>query len=243
MGLFDVFKKTSDNENKALSLNGNPSNDIIENAADLLSDVSVDLTKSDAVKLSLSQLGVLGGGIASMVPSLRKVSATATYTDNGLYRCVFPKGIKGYLATAHNDGLPIGTILTDKGITAQARWIKAGPQTVNLTGFAPINPATLMMSAAIIVIEQKLENIIEKEKQILSFLEEDKESQIEGDLKTLTTIIKEFKFNWDSDTYTSTHHQIAADIKRTAEQNMIFYQKQVADLLKANTPNPALTLQ
>ena len=78
------------------------------------------------------------------------------------------------------------------------------------------------------------------EKQILSFLEEDKESKIEGDLKTLTTIIKEYKFNWDNATYTATHHQIAADIKRDAEANMIFYQKQVADAIKAN---PALFLQ
>ena len=91
-----------------------------------------------------------------------------------------------------------------------------------------------MMAAALMGIDKKLDSIIEMEKKILSFLEEDKEAKIEGDLKTLVNITKEYKFNWDNDTYTATHHQLAADIKRSAEQNMIFYQKQVADTLKEN---------
>lgn len=240
MDLFDIFKKPDTRKANELSVPARSSNSLIDNAENMLAEVQVDLTKVDAVELPLAQLSTLGSGIASMLPALRTVSSTISYTDNGLYRCIFPKGVTGYLATAHNDGLNLGTILNQDGIAGQARWVKAGPQTVNMSSVAPINPATLMMAAAIMAIEKKLDDVIEMEKQILSFLEEDKESKIEGDLKTLTTIIKEYKFNWDNDTYIATHHQIAADIKRDAEANMIFYQKQVADTIKAN---PALFLQ
>lgn len=234
MGLFDAFRKKHDNSENTVPSAPKQSTDMVENAEGMLEEVNIDLSESDAIVLPIAQLGALGGGIASVLPALRTVSSTVSYTDKGLYRCVFPKGVKGYLATAHNDGLNLGTILNKKGIAGQARWIKAGPQTVNVTSIAPINPATLMMAAALISIDKKLDSIIETEKKILSFLEEDKEAKIEGDLKTLVNITREYKSNWDSDTYTSTHHQLAADIKRSAEQNMIFYQKQVADTLKEN---------
>lgn len=240
MGLFNHFKKPTDREENAVSVPSRRSNDLIENTENLLTEVQVDLTQVDSVKLPIAQLATLGSGITSMLPALRTVSSTITTTDTGLYRCIFPKGIKGYLATAHNDGLNIGTILNDKGIAAQARWEKAGPQTMNISSVAPINPATLMMAGALMAIEKKLDDVIEMEKQILSFLEQDKEAKIEGDLKTLTTMIREYKFNWDNSTYIATHHQLAADIRRDAEANMIFYQKQVAEVLKAN---PALFMQ
>ena len=240
MGLFDLFKKSNNNEDDALPVPVNQSNDIAEVADSMLTAVSVDLTKVDAVELPFAQLGTLGGSIASMLPSLRTVTSTMTTQGEELYRCVFPKGVHGYLATAHNDGLNLGTILNEKGIAAQARWVKVDSQPTTVTSMAPINPATMMMAASLMAIEKKLDDVVEMEKQILSFLEEDKESKIEGDLKTLTTIIKEYKFNWDNATYTATHHQLAADIKRDAEANMIFYQKQVADTIKENS---ALFLQ
>ena len=83
-------------------------------------------------------------------------------------------------------------------------------------------PATMMMAVALYSIEQQISEVIEMEKQILSFLEKDKEAEIEADLKTLTTIIKEYKFNWDKEQYVVTHHKLALDIKRTAEKNIIF---------------------
>ena len=240
MALLDVFKKsTSDNESKAVVAPAQKDNGLIENTESMLMEVNMDLSKVDAVELPIAKLGALGGGVASLLPALRTVSNSVSYTDNGLYRCIFPKGVKGYLATAHNDGLNIGTIMNEKGIAAQARWVKAGPQTLNVSSLAPVNPATLMMAAAIMSIEKKLDDIAEMEKQILSFLEEDKESKIEGDLKILTTIVKEYKFNWDNDAYISTHHHLVAMIKRDANSNIIFYQKQIS---ASKMANPALFL-
>ena len=127
MGLFDLFKKAPDQEKKSLSTPTHKSNDLIENTEAMLAEVNVDLSKFDSVELPITQLGALGGGVASLLPTLRAVSSTISYTDNGLYRCVFPKGVSGYLATAHNDGLNLGTIMNSKGIVGQARWVKTGP--------------------------------------------------------------------------------------------------------------------
>jgi len=240
MGIFNVFRKTPDKEEKGEITANYNRNDLIENAEGMLAEVNVDLSKMDAVKLPIAQLGALGGGIASLLPSLRTITSNFIIENENLYQVVFPNGVKGHLATTHIDGLNIGTIINKKGIAGQARLIKASPQEVMGTTKLPINPTTLMMAAAIVAIEQKLDEILKMEQEILSFLEEDKEAKIEGDLKTLTTIIKEYKFNWDNGTYTATHHQLAADIKRDAEANMIFYQKQVADSIK---DNPALFAQ
>ena len=233
MGLFDLFKKQDSDKNNSLAKPLQHSNDLIENTEFMLEEVNIDLTKADAIELPFAQLSAMGGSIASMLPSLRTISNKVTVENKGLYQAVFPDGIEGQLAK--KDGMNLGTIMNKHGIVGQVRWKKADPQTITTTTIAPINPATIAMAAALSSIDKKLDEVLEMEKQILSFLEEDKEAKIEGDLKTLTTIFKEFKFNWDNDTYIATHHQIAADIKRDAEANIIFYQKQVAEALKGNS--------
>lgn len=233
MGLFDIFKKQADNEDKSLANTAPQSNNLIENAEYMLAEVNVDLSKADKVEIPINGLVALGSGVASMLPQLRTITRTITQSDDSLYRCVIPKGVNGWLAK-DKLGNNLGTVMNENGIVAQARWVKADPVVTKITEKLPVDPTKLMMAAALAEIEKKLDNIIEMEKLILSFLEEDKEAKIEGDLKTLTTIVKEYKFNWDNATYTATHHQVAADIKRDAEANMIFYQKQVANTLKEN---------
>ena len=72
------------------------------------------------------------------------------------------------------------------------------------------------------------------EQQIVSFLYEEKEAQIEGDMNTLMNILQEYKYNWEDDKYKANHHKLALDIKRSAEQNIILYQKQVINVQKQN---------
>lgn len=72
------------------------------------------------------------------------------------------------------------------------------------------------------------------QKQILSFLETEKESEIEGDVETLVSIINNYKYNWDNAQYTASNHKLVLDIQRTARKNMISYQKKVSDILNSN---------
>lgn len=232
MALFDRLKKLDANkENIAESVR--KGSDMLETATSVLTDVSEALSKAEAVGLPIAGLGTLGGSIASILPTLRKVSDTVGQGSDVICRCIFSEEVSR--TPAGNKGAKTDTPAKKAGAAESAKRVKEKAKTVDLSSFASVNPATLMMAAALMAIDQKLDDVIDMEKQILSFLEEDKEAKIEGDLKTLSTIIREYKFNWDNATYIATHHQIAADIKRDSEANMIFYQKQIAETLKSNT--------
>ena len=72
------------------------------------------------------------------------------------------------------------------------------------------------------------------ERQILSFLEVEKESEIEADMETLSAIITKYKFNWDNEHYIASNHKLVLDIERTARKHMNSYQKEVAEFLRVN---------
>ena len=88
------------------------------------------------------------------------------------------------------------------------------------------------MAVALFSIEQQLGNIAEMQKKILSFLEIEKESEIEADIETLSNIIEKYKHNWDNEQFISSNHKMVIDIQRTARKNMVSYQKKVRDVIK-----------
>ena len=198
MGLRDLFKRGKDKSNQTDIIKKNDSlavgerqKGIIEVANILLEEATVDWSSVDAERLPFGELSTLGGAVAGMLPAFRKIALKGNISAEGLYRCLFPHGANGVLATAKSDGLNIGAILGKNGIEGQARWIGATNQPVSLAGMTPIDPTMIAMAAALARIEKKLATIEEMEKEILSFLEQDKEAKIEGDLKTLTNIVKE----------------------------------------------------
>ena len=77
-----------------------------------------------------------------------------------------------------------------------AQFQSAGPLTATSTATVPIDPATMLMAVALFSIEQKLDSIEEMQKQILTFLEVEKESEIEADVETLVSMISKFKYRY-----------------------------------------------
>ena len=95
----------------------------------------------------------------------------------------------------------------------------------------PVDPATMMMAVALYSIEKKLGDIEEMQKQILSFLEIEKESEIEADVQMLTNLIRNYKSNWDNEHFVASNHKLVIDIKRTALKHMNSYQKNTKAVL------------
>lgn len=91
----------------------------------------------------------------------------------------------------------------------------------------------MMMAVALFSIEQKLGEIEKMQKQIISFLEIEKESEIEADVETLSNIISKYKLNWDNEHFVASNHKLVLDIQRTARKNMNGYQKKVAEVLNS----------
>ncbi len=83
------------------------------------------------------------------------------------------------------------------------------------------------MAMAIMAINKSLQNISENQKSILNFLETDKETQLKGDLITLSDIINEYQHNWNNQQYLSNREMQTLDIKRNAEQNILFYREMI----------------
>jgi len=80
-------------------------------------------------------------------------------------------------------------------------------------------------------IEREMGKIADMEKQILSFLRIEKESEIEADVEMLMDIIKKYKLNWDNDQFVTSNHKLVLDIQRTARKNMNAYQKSIEEML------------
>lgn len=89
------------------------------------------------------------------------------------------------------------------------------------------------MAMAIMAINQSLKNIAENQKAIISFLETDKQTQLKGDLSILSEIINDYQFNWDNQQWLSNREIQTLDIKRSAEQNILFYREMIEKKLNA----------
>lgn len=229
MGLFDKFKKNDEKKSTELVINDDGS--LVSMANVMLMETRAELTEENSISVPIGELAALGGAAASLVPTLRTVTQTTTVGASGLYKLA-NAAVGDTLKIAKNGNF-WGAFKKADGSSKFAQLVEAGPLSATTQTVMPIDPATMMMAAALYSIEQQLGEIIEREKQILSFLEQDKEAEIEADLKTLTTIMQEYKFNWDKEQYVSSHHKLTLDIKRTAEKNMIFYQKQIAESMKS----------
>jgi len=203
--------------------------DLIKISENLLLDTKTDIAKCTSLSIPIAQLSTLGAGVSSLIPALRTVTQTTTISAQGLYQLA-NAGVGDVLKIAKNGNF-WGAIKTADGASKMAQLQAAGPITETTKAIAAINPATMMMAVALFSIEQELGNIAEMEKQIISFLEIEKEAEIEADVKTLSNITAQYKYNWDNERFVASNHKLVLDIQRTARKNMIAFQKKVAEAL------------
>ena len=213
-------------------------NELIESTENLtvvtestLSDLHTELANKTVMSMPIAQLATLGAGVSSLIPALRTVTQTTTVNVDGLYKLA--NATVGDTLKVAKNGNFWGAFKTADGASKFAQLQEAGPLTATNTSVAAINPATMMMAVALFSIEQQLGNIAEMEKQILAFLEIEKEAKIEGDVRTLSGLITNYKYNWDNSLYVASHHKLVLDIQRDARAHMLSYQMKVSDEIKS----------
>ena len=200
------------------------SEDLLMSGADLLEDArNISIVKKASLSLPIAQLSTLGSGVASLIPTLSSAVQSAGGNPETLYRIV--NAATGDVLKMAKNGNAWGAMFTESGKSKMVQLQAVNPAT--------INPAMIMMAVALFAIEKELGNIADMEKQIISFLQIEKEAEIEADVITLGEIISKYKHNWDNERYMASNHKLICDIQRTARKNMISYQKQVAEALKA----------
>ena len=199
------------------------SNNLLKATENMLTDIRSIASDKKVRSVPIASLAALGGSAASLSPALRTVTETMTVNAQGLYTLA-NESVGDALKLA-KDGNFWGAFKTAEGKSKFAKLRSAGPLSASSTTTIPVDPATMMMAVALYSIEKKLGDIEEMQKQILSFLEIEKESEIEADVQMLTNLIRNYKSNWDNEHFVASNHKLVIDIKRTALKHMNSFQK------------------
>lgn len=168
----------------------------------------------DKLTFPLADMFSFGSMFSSLV--------SAMSGSKNLYEAVIPAGKVMAQATDGSGGL--GTLLDSKTnkIAGQARFHKVDDVAQKAAG-----TSQLFMALAIMAINKSLEEVAENQKSIIAFLEIDKQTQLEGDLVVLSDIIREYQHNWNNQQFKTNREMQVLDIKRSAEQNILFYREMV----------------
>lgn len=228
MGIFDKFKKKNEvveqKEDQVINEEDNKENySLVEMNNYMLSDVRKESLSNNKYSLSLSKLSEISPITVSTANNIKTIMEQNPKTSGNLYR-ITNLGKNDSLKAMRDGKTFWGSIKKSDGSSTMAKLKEVNPNNVMV-----LDPTVMMMSVALAGIEQELEEIKELSKQIFSFLEHEKESEIESDLEILNRSISDFRFNLEDEKYLINNHKQVMDIKRTANKNMLFYKKEIKD--------------
>lgn len=223
-----MCKEKVDFNNKNEVPDFNSSQNIVAITEDLLTEVRSEVSSNKTISVPITELATLGAGVSSLLPVLRTVTqSTNIGLPGGFYRLLNDAGT-GLKQSKNN----FFWGFTKESKLGKFEKVNSTQSTTNT--IMPINPATMMMAVALVSIEKRLNDIAKMQEQILSFLEAEKESEIEADVETLVDVINKYKYNWDNEQFINSNHKLIGDIQRTAKKNMISYQKAVSSIINSN---------
>ena len=185
-----------------------------------LADIKDTFQTSPLAKIPFTEIAALGGSFAGVAETL------ATPAAEGLYRCVFPKGVTGTLAMAKDGSGALGTIMNN-GIAGQARWIPVDKA---------IGPACLkaaLVAVAVLAVVKQVQDIKDGQKEIIGILERDKKSQLLADYDLLASYMDEYQYYWENDASLVVNLNQVKNIKRNAMKDLRSYIEQIEGMLAA----------
>ena len=224
------FNNANGSHQEISPLSSDVAKDLVGITNNTLDDARNDISNCKKTSMPIGQLATLGAGVASLLPAFESASSTSSVAGETLYR-LKNQGAGDVLKVARN-GNVWGAMKTADGASKMAQF-----EAVSSAGASgatiPVDPVTVIIAVALFTVEQQLKNIQEMQKDILSFLETEKESEIEADVETISNIISQYKHNWNNEHFVSSNHKMVIDIQRTARKHMVSYQKKVKDILKS----------
>ncbi len=91
----------------------------------------------------------------------------------------------------------------------------------------PCDPTMLFAAVTLAGIEKKLDGIQELQVELLDFLIQKERSDLAGDLKFLSDVLDNYKYNWNNAMYKNSNHIKVLDIRQTTERKIDFYREQI----------------
>ncbi|MBR3794412.1 MAG: hypothetical protein IKK34_00085 [Clostridia bacterium] len=194
---------------------------------------NVDLSKYR--KVPLMGLATLGAAFSTLPDAARTITRTVTTSmemDTPVFRGLWPQGVAGRMV---DRGLGFSGNITSidgsSGIVGRMRYklIDGGlPITTTTNTVIPFNPMTMVVAAALISIDKKLDVLQEKAEEILQFLKLEKQSKQRGNLNMLAEIMEEYKRDCNNNKMCALRVVAVQDIKRESHQDILFYQEQIS---------------
>ncbi len=183
--------------------------------------IQEEVAIQEYTKVPLGQLSAMGATFASIAPAFQGAIQNAASSGVGetLYRMVIPNGVHGTVNAVGN--------ITNAGgkIVGRARFVEAGATAAGTV--AQINPAVMLMAIAISTVTKKLDQLEEAQKDIIEFLQLKEKAVLKGNIAVLQEVLDEYKYNWDNEKYKNNKHIQIQEIKRDAEQSIIFCREQI----------------
>lgn len=181
-----------------------------------LLDDGVDL--SNYKKVPLLDLAALGIGFNSIYTSIKNPAEAAT-GGSGIYHVEVPPG--KVMMHFKDEPAFLGSIAAENGGVGggQARITPLDPPT--------FDPTMVFMAVVMMNIQHKLNIIQETQEEILQFLEQKEKAELRGNIIFMAGIIDDYKYNWNNQQVINNWHVSILEIKREAEQKMLFAQNRI----------------
>lgn len=212
------------NKNDSLVLH-----ELADSSTSLKSNIQVEHTlaeikdtyfTSPLAKIPFTEIAALGGSFAGVVESMASPAA------EGLYRCVFPNGVTGTLATAKSGG-SLGAIMNNGSIVGQARWYPVEQS------IAPVCLKATLVAVAVLAVVKQIQDIKDGQKEIIGILERDKKSQLLADYDLLVSYMDDYKFYWENEASLVVNLNQVKNIKRNAMKDIRSYVEQLESMISA----------
>ncbi|MDD3746965.1 MAG: hypothetical protein PHD70_10900 [Anaerostipes sp.] len=196
----------------------------------MIREAQSDILNKTSFSMPITQLATLGAGVSSLLPQVRTVTQTSNVNMQDLYQLA-NKSVGDTLKQA-KDGTKWGAFHTADRKSKFVKLKEVGYVSIENKTVMPINPETMIMAVALFSIEKELGNIAKTTKDVQTFLQVEKESEIEADADTLALIISKYKHNWDNEQFITSNHKMVLDVQRTSKKHIISYQKKIDESLK-----------
>lgn len=89
------------------------------------------------------------------------------------------------------------------------------------------DPTMLFMAATLANIDKKLDTIQQMQQEMMDFLVLKEKSELKGSLNVLYDILKNYQYNWDNEMYKNSNHSQVLNIKKDAEDKIVFFCEQI----------------
>lgn len=191
-------------------------------------DIEVKL--DTATRIPLTELSTLGTGLASLGDLNRTITQTVSIPGKGLLQAFDANGNLldlGKLFKAKDGSGMLGSFHDAAKKTNVARFKEAGDQAIDVVTKVPVDPVTMFVAAALMEINQKLDDIQETQKEMFEYIKNKDRAELRGNLETLSDVINNYRFNWDNAQYKNNKHILVQTIRNDSEKAIIQHRAEI----------------